>query len=164
MVKPGALAKILQVGPAAITRWVRRGMPLTSIANATAWHAANIRTRRRRKVAAAIVAGSPPPPRNAREQLDAARAGLAELDLAERRGELLWADEVRLCREKQNSAFRQKMLAIPAKVAVQIAPPGKVQQADEILTQAIYEALAELSGVDDDSDAAPGRGKGNGHA
>jgi phage terminase Nu1 subunit (DNA packaging protein) len=83
---------------------------------------------------------------SAKERLDAARAEIAEIDLAERRGEVLPHQKVLAHWQKLIAAFRARMLAIPSKIAGQFAPPGKLQQAEDALTAAIYEALAEVSG------------------
>lgn len=80
------------------------------------------------------------------DRLSHRRAELVELELAERRRELLPAGEVRVALERRLGAFRARSLAIPSKAAPLIAPPGKVQQAEEVLTAHIHEALAELAG------------------
>ena len=90
---------------------------------------------------------------SAKERLDVARAEIAELDLAERRGELLSAEQVGAYQVKRETAARARFLAIPSNVAGQIAPPGKLQKAEAILTTAIHEALAELAG---DADSVGG--------
>jgi hypothetical protein len=83
---------------------------------------------------------------SARERLEVARAETAEMDLAQRRGELLAASDVAAARDSQNLAFRARILSIPSKIAGQFAPPGKLQQAEEALTSALHEALSELAG------------------
>jgi phage terminase Nu1 subunit (DNA packaging protein) len=83
---------------------------------------------------------------SSKERLEAAKAELAEIELAERRGELLSRSNVIELWQRGISAFRARMLAIPSKIAGQFAPPGKLQQAEEALTQAIHEALAEVAG------------------
>src|SRR5439155_13649914 len=113
----------------------------SSVTEALAWRACSLDprlVRRRRR-------GQQADPR---ERLDAARAALAELDLAERRGEVLRADATLMTWQRNIAAFRAKMLAIPSRIACQIAPPGKLAAVEEILTMVIYEALQELSGVD----------------
>jgi phage terminase Nu1 subunit (DNA packaging protein) len=83
------------------------------------------------------------------DRLTDARCQIAEIDLAERRGEMIRGDAAVAAWERQTAAFRSRMLAIPSKIAGQFAPPGKLQQAEEALTTAIYEALAELVGDGD---------------
>ena len=89
---------------------------------------------------------------SAKARLDVARAEIAELDLAERRGELLRGDVVKYAQQRRESAARARFLAIPSKIAGQFAPPGKLQQAEDAITAAIYEALAELAGDGVDGD------------
>lgn len=88
---------------------------------------------------------------SAKERLDVARAEIAELDLAERRGELLPRDLVLAAQQKRESAARAKFRAMPSNIAGQIAPPGKLQQAENLLREAVDEALGELSGSGDAS-------------
>ena len=83
---------------------------------------------------------------SSRERLEVARAEIAELDLAERRGELLRRDLVLANDQKRISAAKAKFRSIPSAVAGQIAPPGKLQQAEDLIAAAIDQALAELAG------------------
>jgi len=83
---------------------------------------------------------------SAKERLDVARAEIAELDLAERRGEVLPAVQVGEGQAKRETRVRARFLAMPSNLAGQIAPPGKIQQVEALLTTAIHEALAELAG------------------
>src|SRR6266487_4207469 len=137
--KQAELAKALNVSQAMVSKHVAMGMPTRSVTEALAWRARFLDprlVRRRRR-------GQQADPR---ERLDAARAGLAELDLAEHRGELLPADATLMMWQKNIAAFRAKMLAIPSRIACRIAPPGNLAEVEEALTVVIYEALQELSG------------------
>ena len=84
----------------------------------------------------------------ARTRLTTAQAELAELDLAEQRGEMhratavmrVWADNV------MNAKTR--LLAIPTKIAPELV--GKsVHEIQAALKKEIYEALYELAGYDE---------------
>ncbi len=139
---------MLQVDPSQITRWVIRGMPLKSAKAVRDWHAANVTPTKRKppaKPPADDDAGTDTP-RNWRERKDRALALSEELKLAERRGELVERDVVKTTWAGLVASFRARMLAIPSKVAPQIAVPGKVPQAVEILAAAVHEALAEVAG------------------
>jgi hypothetical protein len=87
---------------------------------------------------------------SSKERLDAARAEIAELELGERRGELFRKEAIDQRDQKRIFAARARLLSIPSRVVGQIAPPSKLQQAEDVLTAAIYEALAELAGEDGD--------------
>jgi phage terminase Nu1 subunit (DNA packaging protein) len=93
-----------------------------------------------------------------KDRLDSARAEIAEIDLAERRGEVLATTSVLAIWQKRVLAFRARMLALPSKIAGQFAPPGKLQQAEDSIRAAIYEALNELAGVDEGDRGSSGRG------
>lgn len=81
-----------------------------------------------------------------RERLYKANAEIKEAELARLRGELLPAAEVLATWRGRISNTRARLLAIPSKIAPQIAPPGKLAQTAEALRREIYEALNELAG------------------
>jgi len=83
---------------------------------------------------------------SAKERLDVARAELAEIELAEKRGELHSNGVCQAREEKRIYAARSRFLAMPSKLAGQFAPPAKLQQAEDAIAAAIYEALSELAG------------------
>jgi phage terminase Nu1 subunit (DNA packaging protein) len=62
-----------------------------------------------------------------------------------RRGELLEAEIVVAGWVKQVAAFRARSLAIPSKCAPLIAAPNKIAHAQQVLTDAVHEALGELA-------------------
>jgi phage terminase Nu1 subunit (DNA packaging protein) len=143
MLTKAAAARLLEVDPTQVARWVARGMPLTSEKRVREWHAANVRTRR----------GAVPDddagvqePRNWRERRDKALALTEELNLAERKGELIDRKVVMATWGGLVASFRARMLAIPSKVAPQIAGPGKVQHVEDLIAAAVHEALAEVAG------------------
>ena len=152
LVKKGDAAKLLGAQPAQVTRWVKRGMPLTSEEAIRAWYAANVVPRRKPAEMAATDTNwdqdddGTAAPRNWRERRDKALALTEELNLAERRGELVDRKVVMATWATLISAFRTRMLAIPSKVAPQVAVPGKAQQAQDMIAAAVHEALAEVSG------------------
>jgi hypothetical protein len=80
------------------------------------------------------------------------------LEIAELRGQLI---RVPLVEEQWAEAFasmRAKLLALPAKLAIAVAQPDRIQQAQDKSQALIYEALSELSEGDADADAAVGDG------
>lgn len=84
-------------------------------------------------------------PQQEKAMLDRAKREKAELDLAESRGELVKVDEVCKTLEGELISIRQKMLAIPNRLArtlITLQSPAEMQ---DVLTQAITEALKELT-------------------
>lgn len=85
---------------------------------------------------------------SAKERLDNARAELAEMELATRRGELLEASAVLTAQQRRESEIRARMRSVPTAVAAQVAPPSKLRQVEEAIRSAIDDALEELAGVE----------------
>jgi len=83
----------------------------------------------------------------ARARLDAARAELAEMDLAERRGELLPASEVEARMVAVFSECKTKLLGVPTWVRQQ--DPGLTRDQVRLFEAAIREALEGLAGEPD---------------
>jgi len=81
-------------------------------------------------------------------RLDAARASLAELELAARRGELvevtavtaLWVDEV--------ARLRSRLLHLPSRVAPTLVGVEDLRVAEHALRDALIETLGAISAVD----------------
>ncbi len=89
----------------------------------------------------------------ARARLDAAKADLAELDLAERRGQVIPAADVQARMVAVFSACKTKLLAIPSRARQQ--DPGLSHSQIALLDSLIREALEDLADGDvDDGDAA----------
>lgn len=85
------------------------------------------------------------------ERLSETRNSIAELELAERRRELLPRADVINAWQKLLTAIRAKLLALPTKLAAMIAPPGKLAETEQAISAAIDEVLTELadgSGID----------------
>jgi phage terminase Nu1 subunit (DNA packaging protein) len=149
------IAAGLSVSEAMVSKLKKAGMPVTSIKAAQEWRRLKLdrsrtidyrRTRHPRHQAARAAARTGP---DARERLDAVRAEIAELDLAERRGELIQRSTALAGWQKQVSAFRSRSLAIVSRVSAQFPADMRVRLA-EVLEREIYEALAELGGADRD--------------
>lgn len=79
-----------------------------------------------------------------RARLTAAQAALAELDLAERRLELVPVETVITTWVSLVGAARSRLLAMPAALAPLVAELP-VDQAEAVIRSAVHEALAELS-------------------
>lgn len=80
-------------------------------------------------------------------RLDAARADMTELDLAERRGELVPVGDVEFGLAALLSGVRTRILAVPAKVAADVATETKPAVCHEIVERAVHEALEQIANV-----------------
>jgi len=83
----------------------------------------------------------------ARARLDAAKAELAEMDLAERRGELLPASDVEARMVGVFASCKTKLLGVPTWVRQQ--DPGLTRDQVRLFESAIREALEGLAGEPD---------------
>jgi phage terminase Nu1 subunit (DNA packaging protein) len=89
------------------------------------------------------LAGEPPDLKEARARLETAKAQLAEMDLAERRGELVLAREVEARLVGVFSSCKTKLLGVPSRVRQQ--DPGLTKPQVELIEATIREALEELA-------------------
>jgi phage terminase Nu1 subunit (DNA packaging protein) len=76
------------------------------------------------------------------------KAERAALELARMRGELHAAEDVEAVMNDMLTAFRQKILAIPNKLAPQLVGIDDIGKVKAVLTKDLHEALAELSNYD----------------
>jgi phage terminase Nu1 subunit (DNA packaging protein) len=98
--------------------------------------------------AAAVAAAGIPPIAVSEARLMAAKAEIAELDAAERRGELIAVDKARADVDDLISTARTKILGVPSRLAQRdrTITPAQV----ELVEALIREALSELADGDDD--------------
>ncbi len=82
---------------------------------------------------------------DARQRLANAKAEMIEIELAKRKNEVLEIAKVRDEIDQMISACRAKLLAIPTKLAHQLAPASTPDAMEKIVRTAIYQALTELS-------------------
>src|SRR5262245_56193877 len=80
-----------------------------------------------------------------RSRLDAAKADLAELELAERRGELVPAVDQDAALIALATAVQARILAVPAKTATQLAADTTPDGCEAIQRRALYAALHDLA-------------------
>ena len=83
---------------------------------------------------------------DSRKRLDAARADLAELELAEKTRELIPVQEMADGINVMVSNMKARLVAIPSKTAPLISPDAPART-EKIIREQIYEALDELSRV-----------------
>lgn len=79
----------------------------------------------------------------------AAEAGLAELELLKEQGKVIEVERVADELGETLSNLRAKLLSIPSKVAGPAYTAKDIKEIKQILDEAIYEALNELSGHSD---------------
>jgi hypothetical protein len=144
------IAKALGVSGASVTRYLRRGMPCTSVEDAIAWRDANIPPGLWR-TGAASAGGAPPAgeapalsdnakllrARVAREEHEAALAYMRRLELE---GKTLLKDDHRAIVFEFARRIRDSLLQVPSRVAPLVAA-----EADQRACQRIVEA--EVRGV-----------------
>lgn len=84
-------------------------------------------------------------PSTERARLDAARADLAELDLARKRGDLIEAHRVAEVWTAIITTAKGRMMALPARLAADMVATTDIREADNRIRAAIYEVLEELA-------------------
>jgi phage terminase Nu1 subunit (DNA packaging protein) len=84
-------------------------------------------------------------PATEQARLHQARRELAELELAEKRRELLPADQVETTWTRFASTVRAKLLAVPAKTAEELAAATEARECHAVVEAAIHEALEALA-------------------
>ncbi len=137
-----AFARLVGISPRAVGNLLAAGT-ITPGADAATWLLAYCQHLRRE---AARRAAQTPITATAKERLALARADLAEMRAAERRGDLIATADVTDAWSQHIAAARAKLLALPTTIAPRIAPPGKLGEAQEIVRDIVYDALNELAG------------------
>ena len=80
-----------------------------------------------------------------RARLTRAQADVAELALAERRGDLLAREDVDAAMIATLGRVRSRLLAVPSKCAAEAAQSGDPREAEGVIKSAVYDVLSELS-------------------
>ena len=80
-----------------------------------------------------------------RARLIKAQADMAEIDLAERTGQLVTVERIEADWIQMVTACRAKLLGIPTKTAYQIANLKDPEEVEKFLKRTIHEALLELA-------------------
>lgn len=93
-------------------------------------------------------------PQQQRARLDCARADLAELDLAQKRGNLLDASVVSETWSHQVLIAKGRLLAIPNRLAPIVVGMGDMREIELAIRDEIYSALTELSTDESPTDTA----------
>lgn len=83
-----------------------------------------------------------------RARLAKFQADKAEIEVNTLRGNLIPAEQIEVSWSKMVSAFRSRILGIPAKLAIRAAAEGEVKVVEQMLKTECNEALSELSQYD----------------
>lgn len=81
-----------------------------------------------------------------RTRLTKAQADKTELEVRELRAELVRMPVVEQHWQGMVASARSRLLALPSRIAAQIAGPDRLQQVQDKAQALVYEALAELAG------------------
>jgi phage terminase Nu1 subunit (DNA packaging protein) len=154
------LAKALGVSPAVVSRDKARGMPVHSIDAAKQWRLAHVRARIQARHPDAPTVATPPAAAAAaassggdddgqywqsRARREAAEANLAELKLAEQRGQLVRAADVRASYAKRAAGLREALLQIPSRLAAVMAAETDQAKCHDLLQDELHGVLASLT-------------------
>lgn len=173
LISPAEYARRRGVSRAAVTKAIRTGR-ITLIGDKLDPHVADVQWQRnthpsqairkalaqahvRTPAAAAPASPAPPAPGGAerddsyldgrrREQL--ARAALAELELAEKHGRLVNAEQLRPAYQQMIVSFRTELLALPGKIKAEVELQHGISIDTRALVDMIEGALGELSRYD----------------
>jgi phage terminase Nu1 subunit (DNA packaging protein) len=106
---------------------------------------------RRAEAEAQVEAADVPPLRVSEARLMAAKAELAEIDVAERLGELIPVDKARADVDDLISTAKTKLLGVPNRLAQRDHTITRAQV--DLVESLIREALSDLADDDDDDDS-----------
>lgn len=155
-VNKAELARAFGVSTTAIDNWLSRGCPYVAAPDrpGKAYRfnlAAVVAWRIERMTETAATAGGDVDLAEAKRRRAVAEAELSELDLAERRGDLLAREDVDAAMTGAFARVRARLLALPSAVAAAAADETEPGTVERLLSAAIYEALQELAGTTPES-------------
>jgi phage terminase Nu1 subunit (DNA packaging protein) len=155
------LAEIFGVSLTTVDHWTRAGAPHDSSGSGPKFNTAEVVDWR---VAQAVEKATEAAPADqtldeARRRKTQAEAELAEIELAEKRGQVVQIGEAAKLVAEEYTAVRSRLLAIPNKLAPQIAVESDRAACHALLSGVINEALNELVGAVGGGDA-PGADDG----
>jgi phage terminase Nu1 subunit (DNA packaging protein) len=148
----GELARAFGVSTTAIDNWLSRGCPFEAAPDrpGKAYRfslPAVVQWRTERLTETAATAGDCDL-NEAKRRRAVAEAELAEIDLAERRRDLLPRSDVDAAVIGAFARVRARLLAVPTKVAAEAAATTEPATVERLLDSAVHEALAELASTD----------------
>lgn len=161
-----ALARLLGLSPAAITKLKGQGMPVESVESARAWREArlNVAARKPDPSSASTRSTAAPVPQTfapvglppagdfgdedfqmARTRREIAEANLAEMREAELEGKLIRVEAIRAAWSKRISATRDALLQLPHRLAPVLAAETEMERVSQLIDVELRQALTELS-------------------
>lgn len=154
------LADCFDVSEETITQWQNQGCPVESRARGSKGNVYDTGAVFAWRIGRAQQRGDDGEPQGdlvaERTRLTKLQADRVAIEIAEAKGQLVWADAVQESWATHIMAARARFLAFPTRYAPRIAPPGKVADVQEILREGIDECLNELA-----SDGLPKRRGGS---
>ena len=149
LVNRSELAAIFGVAMTTVDAWTNRGMPIVerTMGRGTNWSFDTAAVAAWRTEQAVTQTGDEEKLNfeEARRRKMAADAMLAEIELIERRGEILEIDTVVKEWESLVLSMRARMMAIPPRLAPAVLVENDVATVQAILEDSIYECLRELA-------------------
>ncbi|AVO48482.1 hypothetical protein C6568_03805 [Melaminivora suipulveris] len=139
------MAAALQVSPALVSDYVRRGMPLESVEQARAWRSENVRVRTGAQAAPPGLAGGDYYASRALREAEEAR--LAQLKRMELEGQLIRLDAVRTVAAGVLASTREALLQLPARLASVAAAESCPVRVHQLIETEIHQALAHLAAL-----------------
>jgi phage terminase Nu1 subunit (DNA packaging protein) len=151
MIRPADVARYLNADPSLVARWVRRGMPLTSMSEALTWHSATITPRRRLETPPpAELAAEPAPSGSMSSQLLAARlrreraeAEMRERDAATQAGELVRRADVQRAAFEISRELRDRLAGCARRIASEVAAIATAEGCEAVIDRE-HRILLEL--------------------
>lgn len=150
------LARICGVSLPSIDQWTARGCPYLESPRegAKGWlfDTSVVIAWRERMAAQAVQSDTRRIDLNeANRRKTAAQAALAELELAEKRGEVVRVDDAARIAGEGYTRVRARLLAMPGRLAPLLAIADTAEECKDLVEGAVTEALAELAvGMDED--------------
>ena len=153
MINKADIARALDVDPAMVTRWEKRGMPVYDIEAAKRWRSANVRPR-----AKAVPPQGDLPAASvqtdevnrsdyfqAKTRREIAEADRAEMETKTMAGDLVERALVDRGSHESGRLLRDMVLSVPSKVASELTAMTSPQEIETFLRKALRRVLDELA-------------------
>ena len=154
MINKADIARALDVDPAMVTRWEKRGMPVYDIEAARRWRSANVRPRAKSTPPSdATTPGTQAPTTEAsgseywqaKTRREIAEAAKAEMEAKKMSGALVERGLVMRASQEASRLLRDMVLSVPSKSAAELAALASPQEVEAYLREALRRVLEELS-------------------
>jgi phage terminase Nu1 subunit (DNA packaging protein) len=154
LINKADIARALDVDPAMVTRWEKRGMPVYDIEAARRWRSANVRPRAKSTPPSdATTTGTQAPTTEAsgseywqaKTRREVAEAAKAEMEAKKMSGALVERGLVMRAAQDASRLLRDMVLSVPSKSAAELAALASPQEVEAYLREALRRVLEELS-------------------